>query len=251
LVNKEGGKVAHVYKDAHLEGQCQKVRMNLKLFLEEPMRTFSSILLSVALLGCQSSGASKLGMDSGVVAPISGQESQSGSASLVSGKKSEATSSKKSKSQSDPDREKILAARRRAQRAWDLSSTEDSGTYSYPKSKGLSWSRATIGIQNGPGRRIYRPTRPQSSIRLGDTDRRANVKVDGYGYDSQSCTIAPTYKFESVSTPDLKARRDKERQWRPKLNIDLFDGPDKKTKTGKLAVPPKPPQGVLIDAGSR
>ncbi|MDF1664235.1 MAG: hypothetical protein P1V97_20885 [Planctomycetota bacterium] len=208
------------------------------------------ILISGALLGCQSQAKlapSNVAPEQKQViegaATVSGAD-QSSASSVASGK-----ATKRSVKGSDNERARVLAARRKAHATRDLGSTKDTDNYAFDnKSKPFRNVRLTVRNDPRPSGFGQEPADP--NVLKRQKQRGARLKVDGYRYNPDTCSLSPNYKFESFSTPDNQAQRDREKAWRPKLQIDLFDEPGNGAKP-KPTLPDKPPNGVLINAGSR
>jgi hypothetical protein len=182
-------------------------------------------LLSLFVIACQSSqGPYQRGSGAESESFIAGQES---SKSIASGGQ-----------QSD----RILAAQRKAQDSKSLASTEDSDSYAF-QNKGSNSARVrlTVGRSFAESNGVYGPKQSQAG-------GRTRLKIDGYDYDSSTCRLTPKYKFQSFTRPDGRALRDRERQWRPKLDIDIFDEPDKSKP--QVQTPTRRPKGVLIEVGA-
>lgn len=203
------------------------------------------LLISLTLFACQSPEPARLGNETANSEQvIQGAETVSQSPAK---QESKASSSAK---RNEESRARVLAARRKAHSTRDLSSTEAEGTFDFKDEKD-SFRSVRLTVRNDPRPNGFGQGPIDPNVLRRQRQRGARVKVEGYRYDPNTCTVSPNYKFQSFTSPDNKARRDRERAWRPKLNIDLFDEPEKKDPKDKPKLPDTPPTGVLIDAGSR
>lgn len=208
------------------------------------------ILISASLLACQSQERARpIAVGSEQKQAILGADTASASPASASPGNRAKTSETRAGTSTKDERSRVLAARRKAQATRDLGSTEDSGNYAFDN-KSEPFRNVRLTVRNDPRPSGFGQAPPDPNVLKRQNQRGARVKVDGYRYDPESCSLSPNYKFESFNSPDKQAQRDREKAWRPKLQIDLFDDPEKGSKP-KPTLPDKPPTGVLINAGSR
>lgn len=211
------------------------------------MKRVLFLLICGALLGCQSQPVPPATVEPEQKQVIEGADTISGSSQRSSS--SDSTAQAKQRSPKTDDRARVLAARRKAQATRDLGSTEDSENYSF-ENKSQPFRNVRLTVRNDPRPSGFGQDPADPNVLKRQRQRGARLKVEGYRYDPDTCSLSPNYKFESFQTPDNQAQRDREKAWRPKLQIDLFDEPETGPKP-KPTLPDKPPTGVLINAGSR